>query len=82
MGLKAGLDGYGEEKIFCPHRGSNTEPSSPQRFRTPVWGRRFLLLHTRSRPVLGPTQPHAHSIWGGGFLGDKVADASVEQIQF
>ena len=75
MGLKAGLDGYGEEKIFCSYRGSNTEPSGLQKLRISVWGRRFLRFHTR------PDRPHALSIWGR-FPGGKVADGSVEQKRF
>ena len=31
VGRRAGLDAWGEENMYCPHRGSNPEQSSLQR---------------------------------------------------
>jgi len=36
VGLRSELDGYVEEKISCPHRGSKPGPSSPGQVAMPA----------------------------------------------
>jgi len=36
VGLRSDLDGYGEEKISCPHRGSSPGPYSPEQVVIPA----------------------------------------------